>query len=70
MCNTIHANHDHEMSILKYFKRQNELPDAKGSLSTVIASSAITAANEEVKVMLNKGDSRGGSSGKRGRYNR
>ena len=54
------------MSILKYFKRQSELPDTNGSLSTSVASSAITAANEEVKAILK----RGSSSGKRGRYNR
>ena len=54
------------MSTSKYFKRQSELLDANGSLSTSVASSAITAANEEVKAILKKGS----SSGKCGRYNR
>ena len=52
------------MSILKYFERQSELLDANGSLSTSVASSAINAANEEVKAILKMGS----SSGKRGRY--
>ena len=50
-----------QISILKYFKWHSELLDANGSLSA-----SITAANEEVKVILKKGS----SSGKHGRYNR
>ena len=55
-----------QMSILKYFKRQSELSDANGLLSASVNSSAITAANEEAKAIMN----RGSSSVKRGRYNR
>ena len=54
------------MSILTYFKRHSELPDANGSLSTSVVSSSITAANEEVKTILKKGS----SSVKCSRYNR
>ena len=54
------------MSILKYLNRQSELPDANVSLSVSVDSSTITAANEEVKVILK----RRSCSEKRGRYNR
>lgn len=59
-------------SILKYFKKKNELslPDPKGSLSASITS-AIAAANDEDKALLKEYGSRNGNKhGKRGRYNR
>ena len=47
------------MSILKYFKRQdnassNALLDPEGPLSTTVPSEAIATANEKVKDVLDK----------------
>ena len=38
-----------EMSILRYFKPKDSLPDPKGSLSTSMSSEAIESANREVR---------------------
>ena len=38
-----------EMSILRYFKPKDSLPDPKGSLSASMSSEAIASANGEVR---------------------
>ena len=53
------------MSLLKYFKPKDGLPDPKGPLSQSLPSRAIAAANSEVAKAI------AGSSGKkRGEYHK
>ena len=69
MVSVILAQHMYYQNTEVYFeilKSQSELPDAKGLLSTSVASPAITAANEDVNAILKKSS----SSVKHGRYNR
>ena len=54
------------MSIRRYFKPKDGLPDPKGSLSCSLPSQAIALANKEVEKVINE---KGGSK-KRGQYGR
>ena len=47
------------MSLLKYLKLRDGLPDPKGSLSNSVASSAIAMANKEVEKEIAKKKKRG-----------
>ena len=53
------------MSLLKYFRRKEELPDPKGSLSLSVPSRAIASANKEVEKELRKSKNK-----KRGTYHK
>ena len=55
------------MSIRKYFKPKDGLPDPKGSLSCILPSQAIAVANKEVEKIMNE---KGGTKkcGQYGRY--
>ena len=53
------------MSILKYFKRYEDVPDPRGSLFSSISSAATAAVNSKVRKVTD-----GGGSGKHGKYNR
>ena len=52
-----------EMSILRYFKPKDGLPDPTGALSTSIPSAAIAQANREVQKAVTSSDKQ-----KRGPY--
>ena len=52
-----------EMSILRYFKPKDSLPDPKGSLSASMSSEAIASANQEVQEAMASS-----AKGKRGPY--
>ena len=54
------------MSIRRYFKSKDSLPDSKGSLSSKIPSQAIALVNKEVQKIIDK---KGGTK-KRGQYGR
>ena len=47
------------MSIRRFFKPVDGLPDPKGSLSGVIPSAAIASANREVQKVMDSGKKRG-----------
>lgn len=55
------------MSLLRYLKRREGLPDPRGSLSNSLTSRAISRANAEVEAELEK---RKASDKKRGPYKR
>ena len=57
------------MSLLKYFKRNNELPNPTGPLSTAVTPSGIATANRKIEVLM-RGESGSTQQRKRGRYNR
>ena len=58
------------MSLLKYFKQKDGLPDPKGSLSHTVPSRAIARANREVEVELAAARREESRSKKRGPYKR
>ena len=43
-----------EMSLLKYFKHREGLPDPRGSISSEISMEAIAASNKEVEEVIKK----------------
>jgi len=55
------------MSLLKYFKSKNGLPDPRGELSSVILPWQIALANKEVQAELTAAEK---SGKKRGHYKR
>ena len=62
------------MSILKYFKLrrrdQLDLPDPRGSLSTLLTPSAIASANSKIEALLKTTSGSSCSTGKHGAYNK
>ncbi len=57
-----------EMSLLRYLKHRDGLPDPRGSLSNSVSSRAITRANVEVEAELERQKKENGK--KRGPYKR
>ena len=55
------------MSLFKYFKKEGDLPNPNGHLSKKMPSSAIVAANKEVKKVQ---DDKTSKPGKRGPYSK
>ena len=56
-----------DMSLFKYFQLSNSsLPKPDGRLSTVVPPSSITAANKEVKQVLDKPEGKDTLTSKRG----
>ena len=49
------------MSIRRFFKPIDGLPDPKGSLSAAIPSAAIASANREVQKVMDSGNKKRGS---------